>query len=640
MKQIFTLLVGLLAGTSLLLAQSPVSSLPLDALCSEDGGPFAILGDTDAPGGGEAYIYERGSSQWNLIQTLTLADGDPTASPENDADYYVWCNFGSGNNICTEEIKSFGGNVSLNGDLAWVEFQRIEDVSSQGGDFLFFTTYNYEYLYRRSASGNWLFVGLYKGGQAPRSAESVHLTESIRSVLNPFSSQDTTDILVNQIASDGSFLSVQRLGRIVFDFDITFVEEEMVSTLSPDGMVATVSLIGPKLLPDTFEFPNAIKIFRKNGLIWDLEATLPSLDPSIVWSPESDLFESTSRVTYTTAQSIIVEDEHFPPKGYTVSGGNWVALSNPIDAITPPDLTVDGSQLFLPKLTWLDVSDEDSFVVYRQLGNHAPIPIASLCANVTAFIDTVDGFGQTYAYWVEAVHHSELGYVAGRNSDTVFYSMPGNVQRLDLDYTCYNPSNDSLSWVVSNPNVKDVPFVLAQWWGPACDTLWATGQSTVTFKTRNVPQDPNTFGDDNITGIWWIDENQTPDSPSDLVFDIPLAVTCAGRTASKPAQPAGNVFQGDLKDQAPSPSQMLPDLGKMGITLFPNPVVKTMHLAELPTESETEISLFDPAGREVLHHSTTGVTQIQIPVAQLPAGRYFLQVSISGQVMGEYFEKK
>ncbi|MEL7195225.1 MAG: serine hydrolase, partial [Bacteroidota bacterium] len=270
-----------------------------------------------------------------------------------------------------------------------------------------------------------------------------------------------------------------------------------------------------------------------------------------------------------------------------VAGAPIVVDEPAVALAAPTNLVADDSTAFIVPLTWMDNSNnEDGFQIIRD----GQI-IATVGANENAYTDTVFIFGTPITYEVVAFNSTDVSDPS--NQDT--YEMPAQFIDLQLSFVCYDAMTDSITWEVFNGNNQRHPFIYAQWWSPQRDSLFAIpGNSR--FKTKNNPQNGATFGDDNITGVWFIDERLLPGEPNSIVFSIPLSVSCGGMRQggiAVNAPKAGKIFQGKLG--------RVISFGEafwaQSLEIVPNPIVDMMTLDVKGVEEPVAVRIYDMAGK-------------------------------------------
>jgi len=286
-------------------------------------------------------------------------------------------------------------------------------------------------------------------------------------------------------------------------------------------------------------------------------------------------------------------------------------------------LRITNNSSFLTDLDWSglpsNVVGQYVLNIKRSTGDREAITFPS---STTTYTDTVVDFGIVNTYFVDAFTTDILDLV---ESNFVRDTLPAIIQPLQLNYVCYDAASDSLTWSVSNPNPKDHPFIYAQWWNAQRDTLYAQAGGTVTFKTKNNPQNPGTFGDDNITGIWWIDQTLTPGQPNDIVFNIPLSQSCAGlRMANtSPAQKAGSIFEGTLGNYL-KVNVEAQDLLTGQVQIAPNPVSERLTIRGLQLEGEGNVQITNTLGQVIFEQSVELQKEISLNLQALPVGTYIM----------------
>ncbi|MEO0639450.1 MAG: T9SS type A sorting domain-containing protein [Bacteroidota bacterium] len=591
MKRILLLSSLILCSFSLLFSQSP--TLSLSALCSDDGGDYAITSS-----GGKAYIYQRGNSQWTLNQTLQASDGTPLNGP---------LGFRAGlftDPSSTVNILDFGRSVKLKGDLAYVAFSISGfNFNNLGAFFDVVQTY----VYKRQGQSWTLVEQLLGGDQIEVEGQNVFLL-SAEGISFGFPITDYQAIMYT-LSPQGTSTASQTLLSYNFDSQFAgfFIRPSISIHLSPDEDLAVTAFSGD---PVSVPQDRSIRIYGKSGNTWAQETSFsPVTNPVIQFAFPFD-------VAYVENHRLFLDNGDVYEE---VSPGTWTLRTTALPSAT---LVLDDSKAFLAQLTFPSNTDEDEFILYRRIGGGSFQPITTLCGNTQTYTDSVMVFGQNVDYYFEATYASSGLTVT---SNTVTYSLPAIIQPLDVNYVCYDPASDSLTWSVFNPNMKDHPFIYAQWWNAQRDTLYAQAGGTVTFKTKNNPQNPGTFGDDNITGIWWIDQTLTPGQPNDIVFNIPLSQSCAGlRMANtSPAQKAGSIFEGTLGNYL-KVNVEAQDLLTGQVQIAPNPVSERLTIRGLQLEGEGNVQITNTLGQVIFEQSVELQKEISLNLQALPVGTYIM----------------
>ncbi|MEL6132199.1 MAG: T9SS type A sorting domain-containing protein [Bacteroidota bacterium] len=596
MKRILLLSSLIFCSFPLLFSQAP--TLPLDALCSDDGGNYAITANPSFSSNGSAYIYERQTTSWQLVQTLKPTDGNPLAGP-----------LGFRANLFTDpqanvDVILFGQEVTLMGDLAYVSFQISGDLGPTS--FASFGTYQ-TYVYQRLGS-TWTLVNQLMGGFR------LDIDRDNVALIN----REVFSTGLSELLFTGTIYELDAMGQTLFSqelFDYSFSDQNGLGLglpnfdihVSPNEDLVVTSASGdPAFLGNT-----PISAYERGASNWSLEVGILPIGSD----PASRIFPF--KVNYVEQSSIVLSNGDTYVKQ---SPGNWTLGSLP-QAL----LSLDGSRAFLPKLSLPIHTDEDEFILYRRIGGGSFQAIATLCRNTQTYTDTLMVFGQNIDYYCESVYNEVPSFT--NPSNTVTYSLPATIQPLQLNYVCYDPTSDSLTWSVFNPNAQDHPFIYAQWWNAQRDTLYAQAGGNVTFKTKNNPQNPATFGDDNITGIWWIDQNLTPGQPNDLVFNIPLSVNCSGSriAQSTPAAKAGNIFSGGLSHFMSTEMDIEKYLTDQ-VQIGPNPVAHTLSIRGLQVEGQGTLKVLNMLGQVVMETSFDVQPEVNLDMESLAKGTYLLDI--------------
>ncbi|MEL6731489.1 MAG: T9SS type A sorting domain-containing protein, partial [Bacteroidota bacterium] len=299
-----------------------------------------------------------------------------------------------------------------------------------------------------------------------------------------------------------------------------------------------------------------------------------------------------------------------------VAGAPIVVDEPAVALAAPTNLVADDSTAFIVPLTWMDNSNnEDGFQIIRD----GQI-IATVGANENAYTDTVFIFGTPVTYEVVAFNSTDVSDPS--NQDT--YEMPAQFIDLQLSFVCYDAMTDSITWEVFNGNNQRHPFIYAQWWSPQRDSLFAIpGNSR--FKTKNNPQNGATFGDDNITGVWFIDERLLPGEPNSIVFSIPLSVSCGGMRQggiAVNAPKAGKIFQGKLG--------RVISFGEafwaQSLEIVPNPIVDMMTLDVKGVEEPVAVRIYDMAGKLLYAREVDLRQPVTLDLEFLAQGVYTLEL--------------
>jgi len=280
----------------------------------------------------------------------------------------------------------------------------------------------------------------------------------------------------------------------------------------------------------------------------------------------------------------------------------------------PTNLVADNGTAFIVPLSWEDnASEEDGYKLYRDGGLIADLP-----PNTTQFVDNVQVFGTPVTYEVVA-------YKGGNESDPsnlATYAMPASFQELELSFVCFDINTYELTWNVYNPNSQAHPYIYAQWWSTQRDTLLAApGNST--FQTIKNPQDRSTYGDDNITGIWYAIENG--ESTSDLVMRARLGKNRCdnARRAEVPASAqAGSILKeqlGTIDLQTGPTHAWLEDHIRIG----PNPVTATLQI-QAEELDQVNILVQNPLGQDIFTQFVESASTVELDLTELPKGTYLL----------------
>lgn len=645
MKHITLILFFTLVSFVWLFAQTP--TLPASALCSENGSNIALKNSN-----GLVHIYERPTSgaDWTLRQTLDFANlGFTSRNIFTPADPQTSRGFTD----YSERYSGFGTAFASNDDYLAVSYQRYASFVVDVPDFNIITNWDtiedHTAIYERIGS-NWVYQRSIKGGNALEivGGKLFVIGSMYDSYDESFSVSEVNEF--NYFVLDLAAGTTQTLGFSNYTFSGAWgsnfgVVPRPKMHVSPDGKVVAISLLGGD--PAGYSITGigsstsywsaleSIHIFRKNA--------------QGDFLPEYDLLDGRDFVAYTLGEIANLESDRLITSTGIVfeeditnsgaSSGIWEVPTTP--SPNYPVLSLDDSKAFLAQLSWTNNTDPDYFELYRTtIGGPQDELIATLCKGETQYVDTLLGFGQTAIYVLEAVYNSNSNVVP---SNGVSYSMPATIAPLQLNFSCYNPATDSITWEVFNPNTQDHPFIFAQWWSTQRDTLYAEGGSSVSFKTKNNPQMSATWGDDNITGIWWINQNLTPGQPYDLVNSIPLGTTCntARKGKTKTADSALGIFAGSLakymkvntEDAAKLPAEI-------GLKIGPNPAGNVLHINGLEAEGTATIEVFNQMGQKVIQTEMEARPEMTLNLEKLGKGTYFLKIHSSMGSFGTKVLKK
>ena len=286
----------------------------------------------------------------------------------------------------------------------------------------------------------------------------------------------------------------------------------------------------------------------------------------------------------------------------------------------PLNLMVNTDTAFLAPLTWTDNStSEQGFVIRRNSPSQGMEIVDTVAANVTSYTDTVLIFGEDVAYTVAAFD----GFGESDPSNVATYSMPANFQPMTLSYVCYSSGVDSLTWTVTNPNAQVLPFIYAQFWSPQRDTLFAPNGTSM-FLTGNNPQDPNTFGDDNITGIYYAVEDGN--SLEDVISNgIDLSISCG--SLRRPALPwstqAGYIPETAIVQNTTDIREIM---AARALQVMPNPFRAQLSVQLSDLQGKGTLRLLDNTGRVLRTRSIDLQGKHVLDLQDLPAGLYLLEL--------------
>ncbi|MEO0898365.1 MAG: lamin tail domain-containing protein [Bacteroidota bacterium] len=280
------------------------------------------------------------------------------------------------------------------------------------------------------------------------------------------------------------------------------------------------------------------------------------------------------------------------------------------------------TQLF-PRVTWTSSNGADSYTVQLSIAGGAFVDRATVPATSSSFIDTAAVFGQSLTYRIQATNAGGTTL-----SNTLTVTPPAMIMPLELNFNCFDAVNNQLVWDVFNPNIQNIPFIWAQYWSPQRDTLTAPNRTTSEFRTVNNPQTGATPGDDNITGIWWIDENLTAGSPNDIIFSVNLNNTCsANRRANPQAPPAPEyVKQSTIYRQMISLATNVEDEVASTIKVGPNPFSNTIYIQTEELGGTSPVRVIDFTGKVIYQAEVQLGARVEIELPTLAKGIYLLEI--------------
>ncbi|MEO1447875.1 MAG: lamin tail domain-containing protein [Bacteroidota bacterium] len=297
----------------------------------------------------------------------------------------------------------------------------------------------------------------------------------------------------------------------------------------------------------------------------------------------------------------------------------------------PSNLTLTYNVQFLPELTWMDnSSNEDGFMLERSIAGGPFMPVASqmgtpvsIGADQTSYTDTVLVFGQQVTYRVKAFNATDVSPY----SNEVSFAQPATVLDLDLSFDCYDVAAGELVWNVNNPNPMVVPGIYAQWWSMQRDTVFnLPGDNS--FRTMLNAQNPATFGDDNITGIWWIDETLAPDIVFDLVTNIDYTQTCAAtRQAVASSNDASALVQSNLRHFLRVPSREVQQATMMAdIQMYPNPTTGKLNIESPMVQGAGTLKVYNQMGQLVMEQQMELLSLTKTNLDALQTGMYLVRI--------------
>ena len=295
---------------------------------------------------------------------------------------------------------------------------------------------------------------------------------------------------------------------------------------------------------------------------------------------------------------------------------------------------VNTDTAFLAPLSCTDNStSEQGFVIRRNSASQGMEIVDTVGADVTTYTDTVLIFGEDVDYTVVAFD----GFGESDPSNAAIYSMPATFQPLSLSYVCYSSGVDSLTWTVTNPNAQVLPFIYAQFWSPQRDALFAP-VGTSMFLTANNPQDPNTSGDDNITGIYYAVENGN--SQEDVVFSgIDLTISCG--SIRRPELPwATQAYFMPWVEINQSTTSLQETIDREALQVMPNPFQDQLTLRLGEWQGEGTLRLLDATGRIVLSETLDLTRNHTLELEDLPSGIYLLELGAQEMILSRKVVKQ
>lgn len=331
-----------------------------------------------------------------------------------------------------------------------------------------------------------------------------------------------------------------------------------------------------------------------------------------------------------------------PWSGAGDCGGEAVGYQQPVvldpsgTLFAPTNLMINQDTFFLAALSWEDnTTNEAGYIIRKTFQNRTEI-VDTVGPNITSYVDTVLRFGRPIDYVVSA--YTAMG--ESMPSNTATFQHPPRMKRLRLNYVCYDPNADSLTWKVENPNDRLLPFIYAQWWSPQRDTLFAQPGFTF-FKTKNNPQDPATFGDDNITGVWWADQRQLPGEPFSLVLRPSLTVNCNSIRikAGEMGESAGEFFNGVLARKIENGTFEKAYLDET-VEVSPNPFANYLEIDAGDLESKAEVKLVSITGQVLRTEKVELSGKTKLDFSGLASGIYLLEIRMGDNLVTKKVIKK
>ncbi|MCI4667417.1 MAG: T9SS type A sorting domain-containing protein [Bacteroidia bacterium] len=612
MRQLTISILLALIGLSTIIAQN--TTLPLSDFCVPAQQDYVITGARNA-----AYIYEKTPTAWVLQQSLSIADADPFGGP-------VAYSFIYNDPASNKSSDGFGEKgVAISGDLAYVGFT-ISALDFNSCSFCPFSYWEDQtYVYKRTGN-SWSVVNSIKGLPQQVQGQTVAGLYT-RGNSNGFANL-TQEAFIHEIDALGMTSLSKKIYTYNWDeqFFDPYIDPNYSFSISPSEDLVSFAVLGDPILLGSSEQTN--KVWRKTNGIWNPDG---AFTPASSFANPGGAWEGSYEGILFNFGDLLIPD--FQQGYYSYQNGQWIYTSGlTSNILAAPTLSKTGNKAFVVDFSWNDVVRKSGYAFKKTLIGSSQTETSSLCQYENSISDTVLNFGSTYEYQVDVV----LGNISA-GSNVISYSLPATIQDLELSYECYDAQTDLLTWSVYNPNGLDYPFIFAQWWSNQRDTLWASANGITTFKTKNNPQNAQTYGDDNITGIWWINEDLLPGQPFDLVSSgIDLNQTCpANRMSQNSAEKAGSLFKGSLGKYMgkTGPDARSRDLLEVSFSLSPNPVSDFLIIDGL--EGAANIEVFNQQGQLVLRTSREASPLAKISMKDMSDGIYTVKVVSNGMILSE-----
>jgi hypothetical protein len=617
----------------------PADGQPYDAFGGsvEIKGDIALVGskfnDEKGANTGAAYVYEKDElGYWYLSQKLLPSDG--------------------------VDLNLFGYAVALQNETAVISavYNSVNGVTRSGA----------AYVFEKDANGAWLETAKLQAndpGIDDHFGYKVAIDENliiVSAMLEDEGGQDAGAVYVFEKQVSGSWVQKQKLLGSDAGYD--------------DRFGSGIDIEGERILvgasrQDPFGINTGkAYIFEKSGSSWIEVATIVSNDGSAQRDFGNDLaldgnfaaiaafrnsgdrgsiylFERQSQAQWSQVQKIMpssLDGSDFFAINLEMKDGKFISGASCDDDLAinagkvyifdllKPELSLLYETEFLVNLSWKAVAGAESYVLERKIGNGSFMPLTDLIGNPIlipqsklSHVDTLLEFGVTTSYRLFANLTSGMSLY----SNVEELTQPNPILPLNLAFACYEQSSDLLRWNVYNPNSINVPYIFAQWWSNQRDTLIATPGNSH-FMTVNNPQKNYTYGDDNITGIWWIDQQLLSGEPYDLVYKANLNIDCAqSRLKGEPSpQAANNLLNGILGRYMQS---SWPEMqGGFAVNISPNPVTNILRVELTGEGNAHRIRLMNVKGQLIMERNYPAESMNhELEMGDLPKGVYLIEVS-------------
>ncbi|MCI4669977.1 MAG: T9SS type A sorting domain-containing protein [Bacteroidia bacterium] len=289
---------------------------------------------------------------------------------------------------------------------------------------------------------------------------------------------------------------------------------------------------------------------------------------------------------------------------------------------------------YFPMLAWSQSAGADSYRVELSVNGAAFEYRDSVDFSNLEFVDTLLVVGDPITYRVRAFN--EAGSTLSNELTT---NMPSFIDSLEFAFDCYRTNDDLLVWTVTNPNAFSLPFLLVQPNSGRRETLIIEGNATYDVYLPNNPQDPNTPGDDNATGIYWIDHTLQVAMPNIIINEADLTQVCDSTRPSNPQAPNGPAYLYTAELIAPFyqiPTNLISVIPEGLISVGPNPFEDQLLIKSEGAQGQARLSMSDLNGRLVLERNIDLEYPSSINLSEVPGGMYLLRIE-SGR--GLYTQK-